>query len=99
MRPGERIILCCEHRKLEKLCEKELLELGKRLETFMSIKSVLYIPCFRCNYTLIGKTESVQFLTQIGSIRVFEVTTSWVCLRCQCIQRSRTAIREVLEER
>ena len=64
----------------------------------MSIKGVQYIHCVHCNYALIGKTESVQFLARIGPICVFEVTTTWICLRCQHIQESRTRVREVLEE-
>ena len=65
----------------------------------MSIKSVQYIPCLRCNYALIGKAESVQFMARIGPLSVFEVTTTWICLRCEHIQRSRVDIREVFEGR
>ena len=62
----------------------------------MSIESVQYIPCIHCSYAYIGKVEKWQQLACIGPITVFEVTTSWICLRCQCVQRSRVDIREIL---
>ena len=60
----------------------------------MSIYPVDYINCGRCGYHLIGRTERITFLANIGNIAVFEVEITWICLRCVRIQREETRIRE-----
>ena len=63
----------------------------------MSVKIVEYISCQNCAYILIGKSEKSQYIYQIGHIAVFEVTVTWLCLRCQKVQAERVEIREILE--
>ena len=63
----------------------------------MSIKFVEYIPCSKCSYTLIGETETQLFIAKIGELSVFEVTTIWICLKCQHIQDTKIGIREIRE--
>ena len=60
----------------------------------MSICPVDYINCGRCGYHLIGRTERVIFLANIGNLAVFEVEITWIFLRCGQIQREETRMRE-----
>ena len=62
-----------------------------------TIKLVEYISCSECFHTLIGKTETQLYIAQFGRIVVFEVTTTWLCLRCRHIQDQRIEIREIWE--
>ena len=64
---------------------------------FMSVQTVEYIPCQKCAYSLIGKSEKSEYIAKIGNILVFEVTTRWICLKCFTIQRERVNIREIRE--
>ena len=66
---------------------------------YISIKSVEYISCSNCQYNLVGKFEKRLQIAHIGSIVVFEVTTTWICLRRCQIQDERVHIREVREIR
>ena len=61
----------------------------------MSILSVNYIPCSRCLYRLIGKTEKYLCVGNFERVSVFEVTISWVRLNCCYIQSERVEIREI----
>ena len=64
---------------------------------YMSIIPSEYIFGSNCRYNLIGKIEKRLQIIQIGRIRVFEVTTSWVGLKCCQIQEQRVHIREAVE--
>ena len=63
----------------------------------MSIKSVEYLSCSNCLYNIIGKTDKNIQIAQIGRILVFEVTRTWICLKCCKIQDQRVYIREERE--
>ena len=61
----------------------------------MSIQPVEYVPCNYCSHPHIGKFENWQWLSNIGTISVYEITHLWICLRCRRVQRERAEIREV----
>ena len=61
----------------------------------MTIQSVDYIPCPRCSYRLIGRTERHLCVGTLGRVNVSEVTISWVCLNWCHIQSERVEIREI----
>ena len=63
----------------------------------MSIKSVEYLPYSNFLYNLIGKTEKRIQIAQIGSILVFEVIYTWICLKCCHRQDQHVYNREVGE--
>ena len=63
----------------------------------MSIKPVKYLSCSNYRYTLVGRTEERQKIAHIGSILVFEVITTWICMKCCHIQDQHVYIREVIE--
>ena len=69
----------------------------KLLIQYMSTKLVEYISCSNFQYTLIVKTEKRLEISQIGRILIFEVTTTWLCLKCCRIQDHYVHIREVEE--
>ena len=60
----------------------------------MSIDTVNYIPCRICRYAFVGRTEKTVFLFNLRDWAVFEVCTTWICLRCGEIQREEFQIRE-----
>ena len=61
----------------------------------MSIQRTDYIHCPRCAYRLAGRIERNLCVGKFGGIRVFEVTISWICLRCCHINCERVEIREI----
>ena len=61
----------------------------------MSVKVVEYIPCSNCWCVLIGETETQLFIAKIGDIYVFEVTTTWICVKCQHVQDTKISIRDI----
>ena len=65
----------------------------------MSIKSVEYLSCSKFLYNLIGKTEKRIQIARVGSILVFEVTHTWICLKCCEIQDQCVYIREERENK
>ena len=79
-----------DHDKLQQAVESDFFE-------WMNLKIVEYIPCRSYAYTLIGKSKQRQYITQIGKIWVFEVTTTWICLKCNTIQAEKVEIRDILE--
>ena len=64
---------------------------------YMSIKSVEYLSWPNCLYNVIGQTDRKIKIAQIGRVLVFEVTRTWICLRCCKIQDQRVYIREERE--
>ena len=79
-------------RKLFKFIE------GKNHPTeFMSVQAIEYIPCPKCAYNLIRKSEKSEYIAKIGNILIFEVTTRWIRLKCSTIQRKRFNIRKIRE--
>ena len=61
----------------------------------MSIQTIDYIPSLRRVYWLIAKTEKNLCVGRFETVRLFEMTISWVCLNCCHIQSEGVEIREI----
>ena len=61
----------------------------------MSVHPVKYVPCNYCSHPHIGQVEIWQWLSNIGSISVYEITHQWICLRCRRAQRERAEIHKI----